>query len=1405
MRADTYQILLIIAGVIVAALFGVFLYREVFPEYKIYQNDYIALEEFRSTYTHQPIPPFQAGVKQIVMEREDRGPPTIDRCISCHVALQIPYFSPTKIAHDLNGNIVRDQNGHPLLVPNEDYIWKKLDNKIAELRDEKVLEQLKSQGQTKEVSQRLKQADQYEALKTAHVGDLVYDVTKVLTMHPLMGNETYPFQYHPMEEYGCTSCHNGNGRGLTTDKAHGPVFDEQYEIEDIGHAPRFIEPDPKNDPPFARVFNHKPGDKLIFQTEPIFVGSLIQAKCVQCHQTTGVKLSEAHTSVSDLSLLRQQRVKTLIGAYQNEKQAAIDLLKLHQMVEKQGYTQTLQQLQTIEKDYSLPAVELEHLASQVKYLQQAARGQPEGELAKENILAKLNDDLVRLLGSNKLVDELEEAYQIQGEKGVDSFLKKSQNHPQAKGNLFAIAAALDFNQDLMRHAQEAQQSFSQATNDNKLMSALVSDVDELTRDYQRGKELYISQACYACHRINGFSRGGVGPELTRAGEQYPWYLKRKLMWPQGDLSTSTMPNMHFDTKELEDLMTFLLAQKGNTRAVAKTDYQAAMLAWEAGRKMDWEKPISPTQMYDLRYAMTVFATQGCAACHRLQGFESNVGFAVEKESTNFDKLYEQQHWFKKLFPEVVHFTYYDEEMPGSEIVATIDQNAQEIDRRIVNNVRQNAILEEIDQKYPETLESLYSPFRYAARAKNDHYQNLIKEEKDPKKVAQLQEEWQAWKNRVHRVLMMYIQIYGLGRLIGPHLNWSGIYRSDEWLMEHFHNPPAHVPRSLMPVLPFDDTKFYALTHMLDVLAVRNRNAVHQIWQNRGFDPEEAYNMLCAQCHGIGMVGNGVIAEWIYPIPKNLHNPEFLRNLTQEKAIDSIHHGVKGTPMPPWGEVASDKPADVQKMFSDIPILTESQIRHLVGWMFTALPGAAIIRQSSDVPKWQYTPEDVLRELEREGGRLIPLIPEEQKEREIQQQTLSLLSALPETYYAAINPEISPKKTSKEVREGNSVEEVFDLVPNSTEPETFRYYIKKKFYTPYNIEQGQKFFILNCAVCHGSEADGSGARAQAMQEAKPRMLTNLDWMNSHDDLRLLSSIKYGVPGTAMTPWGDLTSSLQRMQLVMFIRSLTKDQELRSHLLQALYQAFEAAQLTIEDARIERNQHVEQLKKELQQLHAQQGELERKITEGRENPKAALQVYEQSLEVEKKIRKLMEQDQQLNDLKAKLKSERDLYYQVGVSLMNKDLPESVFQRYLDLIHLNHPRYMLKDHQLTVRSTAKVNAQIRADREDIVNAINQKIAELEQQHHAIEGKAVSDQQKEELKAKQVEIEAYQKIKAKLITDIEAALRLANEQAEMMQKQNAEIKDEQLKQETSDLKPEKIKPKGRGKGFIGKKKNVA
>ncbi|MBA2368438.1 MAG: c-type cytochrome [Candidatus Protochlamydia sp.] len=1361
MQPNTSQIVLICSGILVTALFGVFLYRELFPEYAIYQNHYIALEEFRSAYTGQPPPPFKKEIKQIVIEREDKGPPLVDRCISCHVALQIPYFSPTKIAKDLNGNILRDAKGVPLQVPNEEYIWGKLDKKIAALRDEKVLEQLESEGGKTEVKTRLAETEKYAALKVAHAGHQSYDVEKVLSMHPLIGNETRPFEFHPIEEYGCTTCHNGNGKGLTTDKAHGPVFDGQYAIEFRGEVPEFTEKDLHNDPAFARVFNHKPGEELLFQTDPLFVGGLIEAKCMQCHQTSDTQLENASASAMDLTQRREKKFKTISDSYKKEMEVLVDLLALNAMIERIGYKRTALELKKKQHNYFLPAAVLENTASQINYLETIAKQQTLEASIDLFLVSEIDRNLVSMLGSETLLKLAKTAYQTNGKDFIKPFIKAHQSDLQAKGSLFVKGETLGSDRDILKHAENARKSFEAALQDQRALFSL-SEVDELTRHYQRGKELYLSQACFACHRIAGFARGGVGPELTRIGESYPWYIKESIVWPQADLKSSTMPNMHLDHQELEDLMAFLLAQKGNSKAVAQTTRQADLQAWEAGRKQPWEKPISPAEMYDLNYSMTIFATEGCASCHRLQGYESKVGFAVENEETDFNKLYEEQRWFKRLFPEVMRLGSYDEEVPGSEIIAQIEKHAKEIDRRISPAVRENGLLEEIDKKHPEAVEALYSNFRFASRAKDHYYRSLIDNEKDPEKISHYKSEHLSWKERVHRILMMYIQTYGLGRLIGPHLNWSGIYRSDEWLMEHFRNPSAHVPHSIMPVIPFDDTKFYALVHMLNYLGLQNRKAVRAIWQHKGFDPQQAYEIHCAQCHGIGEQGYGVISEWIYPIPKSLKNPDFLRNLTKEEAFVSIAHGVKGSPMPPWGEVAKDKPEIIKGLSENLPILNEAEIRYLVDWIYSSLPGAEVIKESSEVPKWRYGPQDVIEELRKEGGRLTPM-PETKKyppkEKILPERNEpaspsdeSILSLLPtgEGYYASLRPEVYTKQNEPQI----AVSDIFDVSVGSD-----RYYIKKEYYTPHNLQAGQQYFLINCAACHGNEGDGTGARGQAMQDAKPRMLTNLDWIQSHDDLRLIRSIKFGIPGTSMTPWGDFTSSLQRLQLVMFIRTLTQERDRREKLQQALYQAFDTALILAEEARIAGNK-----------------ELEKTIRQAKKQKVAAsleevAELYQKNLEESKKIAALKKQDDYYVKIKAELKREKDLYFNLGVSLIAKNIDDESLNNFYKIIRLQAERYAFKDQILTANTKKDENLS-NALRNSMDQRLEHKIGELEKEGLEIKNKNSNEQ----LAAILGDLEALKKLKAKLITDTEEARRAHAKQMDLLRELQPPLLNEKL-----------------------------
>ena len=119
-------------------LFGVFCYKELFPQYKHFQDKYVEVEAFRASYTGEEPVAFRGGIQQIVIPKEDLGPETIDRCTTCHVALKLQHFSSTKLARDINGAILYDERGLPRTEPNENYVWGRLEGAIAKLRNNKA-------------------------------------------------------------------------------------------------------------------------------------------------------------------------------------------------------------------------------------------------------------------------------------------------------------------------------------------------------------------------------------------------------------------------------------------------------------------------------------------------------------------------------------------------------------------------------------------------------------------------------------------------------------------------------------------------------------------------------------------------------------------------------------------------------------------------------------------------------------------------------------------------------------------------------------------------------------------------------------------------------------------------------------------------------------------------------------------------------------------------------------------------------------------------------------------------------------------------------------------------------------------------------------------------------------------
>lgn len=1197
MYGRAFQYTLIALSVLVGALFSVFFFRELFPEYRIYQKAYVALENLRAEATQTEPAAFQPGIKQIVLTQPNGAPEIIDRCTSCHVALDVEAYSPTRLERDINGTIIRDQDGVPLKVPNEDYVFTLLDNAIKE-----------AHGDSKRLAE-------LEHLRQVEIGEHTVDMRRVLAMHPLIGREERPFQFHSPEEIGCTSCHNGNGRVLTSDKAHGPVFDGMYEPSFEGVEKHFLEHDPENDPPFSRVFNDRPGHALLFQTTPLFVGGLIEANCMQCH----LNAKEQKTDILQRTLQIDQ--KLFQSALERDAQALQSLIFLEQHIAKQGLPATITQLEAMAANPEFSKQTRHRLNEQKIWLERTVKSIPQ-ESQQRTVEQHIEKSLLTLLGTPEVVEAAKSLEGVSFEEKMDASKLQELLKTTQKGQI--------------HHHQEALKRVSDSSNKRL-------EIDRLTPTYRLGEQEYFWQACYACHRIAGISRGGVGPDLTQEGFAYPWFIKSKIRWPQGLFPASSMPNMHLDHREIEALTTFLLAQKGKRSAVSDIDYKNNIKAWDEGAKQPWESALPSTEIHNLQRGMEIFATEGCAACHRLRGFSSSVGLSSEASlHASWQELQTERDWFTTQFPELVG----PSDLPGSLIVERLQENQASIDQHILAHAKEEGMLDTLHNQHPELLISFYSPFAYAMRAKDHSLKG---------------EALQTWKERVQRVLMMYIQEYGLGRLVGPRLNWSGIFRSDAWLMQHFYDPSAMVPRSLMPSLRFDATKFSALTYMLGELSRKNLAKNRLQWNEEGFQPKVAYSLYCSQCHGPSeRRDEAPLLQWIYPIPKNLRNHTFLKNLTKSRMIQSILHGVKGTPMPPWGETPQDKAFN-----NDQPVLNPHEVEQLVDWLLRSLPGDSNLKP---VPKWNYTPEDVLKDLQREKDQLRAheWNPSAWQQEGVFLAALSDPTALSDIAYLGRPEEVKPL----------TVETLFEERAPLIGTNTKDYYIQARFATPENLAEGQRLFVEHCAVCHGVEGGGDGPRASEMFDAKPRILTNIHWLDTRDDLHLLRVIKYGVPGTSMVAWGDATTMLQRLQLTLYIRHLSSQLKARDELAQALYEAFELPSQQIEVLRGTRFASIPLMESEQRQLHAKRLALETSGKLNLEQETTALKFYqeEQALEIQLDMKR--SEDAQFIALMKLLAQEKTLNETMGKFLLNNHVDQRIWQQFLSVVREQEGRYRIED---------------------------------------------------------------------------------------------------------------------------------
>jgi mono/diheme cytochrome c family protein len=72
------------------------------------------------------------------------------------------------------------------------------------------------------------------------------------------------------------------------------------------------------------------------------------------------------------------------------------------------------------------------------------------------------------------------------------------------------------------------------------------------------------------------------------------------------------------------------------------------------------------------------------------------------------------------------------------------------------------------------------------------------------------------------------------------------------------------------------------------------------------DAKTTFTNLCARCHGDKGDGQGKVAWYIDPSPRDFTKPGFMASKPRPRFVASIEEGVGGTSMPPWKRILKDE-------------------------------------------------------------------------------------------------------------------------------------------------------------------------------------------------------------------------------------------------------------------------------------------------------------------------------------------------------------------------------------------------------------------------------------------------------------------------------------------------------------------
>ncbi len=421
---------------------------------------------------------------------------------------------------------------------------------------------------------------------------------------------------------------------------------------------------------------------------------------------------------------------------------------------------------------------------------------------------------------------------------------------------------------------------------------------------------------------------------------------------------------------------------------------------------------------------------------------------------------------------------------------------------------------------------------------------------------------------------------------GPDLSYVGHKRSEEWEIEHLKDPRSLSPLSIMPSFEFlPESDLTALASYLFALGDR-------VAQERMIPPptpyvglsdpttpvtlqpvsgdtpqgwaawnaaelqegKEIYVSYCLTCHGCAGNGLGSYAGTLAVTPADFMQSPF-REMPDDQWFWHVSEGVPGTVMPTWKvSLTEDQRWKVIEYIQEIfarPVMRDPDEGDPVGDYANLTNPLSTSAANVDEGKTIFIRECMVCHGDAGRGNgpyATGLQPSPPDFGDGSYGTLADPSYTDADYYWRISeglPWSAMPSWKLQYDETDRWKLVEFIRVNFTQtlnrpvndpllvqpPET---YTRQEMPTTASFERGKQLFLTTCSHCHGLAGDGSGWEGAYLNPPPFDFRTTPKDPSERKTVgEYLATVTFGVPGTAMPPWGEFLTEARVWDAIKYV--------------------------------------------------------------------------------------------------------------------------------------------------------------------------------------------------------------------------------------------------------------------------------